>query len=165
MSDGLAVRQSRGDGGGNETVVTVQLRRGDTASQFNQVVQLHHGSIVATDIDAFQVGRLVALLAVDFAQYLVLLSVHVEVAHALSAQAVLQGLGNVLGAYAHDARLVTVDVDARFGLAELQVYVCHLEYRIFVDLCHELGEHLLQFLDIGCLQYILHGHTAAPSSE
>ena len=165
LPDGLPVGKPRGDGGGHETVVTVQFRRGDTAGQLYQVVQLHHVPVVASDIDTFQVGGLVALLAVDFAQYLVLLSVHVEVAHTLSAQAVLQSLGNVLGAYAHDTRLVTVDVDARFRLAELQVYVCHLEYRIFVDLRHELGEHLLQFLDISCLQYILHGHTAAPSSE
>ena len=35
LSDGLAVCQSRGDGGGNETVVTVQFRRCDAAGKLN----------------------------------------------------------------------------------------------------------------------------------
>ena len=38
------------------------------------------------------------MLAVDLAQYLVLLTIHIEVAHTLSAQRILQGLGDVAGA-------------------------------------------------------------------
>ena len=165
MPDGLAVGKSGGNSSGHETVIAIQLGRGNAVCQFYQVVELYHVSLVATDVDTFQVGRLVALLTVDFSQYLVLLSIHIEVAHTLAAQTVLQCLGDVAGADTHDACLVAVDVDAGFRLAELQVYVRHLEYRILIYLCHELGQHFLQFLNVGGLQHILYGHTAAPSAE
>ncbi len=80
-------------------------------------------------------------------------------------RSVLQCLGDVAGADPHDACLVAVDVDAGFRLAELQVYVCHLEYRILVYLCHELGQYFLQLFNIGGLQHILHRHAAASSAE
>ena len=101
----------------------VQLRRGDVLFQCDQVVQLDHLALVAAYVDRPQVGGLVALLAVDFGQYLVLLAVHVEVAHTLAAEPVLERLGDVARRDAQQVRLVAVDDDARFGLAEFQVDV------------------------------------------
>ena len=143
MSDGFPISKSGRNSGGNETVVTVQLRRGDTAGQFNQVVQLHHFTFITTNIDAFQVGRLVALLAVDFTQYFVLLSVHIEITHTLTAQSVLKRLRDIACAYSHDTCLVAIDIDAGFRLAEFQVHVGHLENRIFINLRHKYRQHLL----------------------
>ena len=104
-------------------------------------------------------------MAVDFAHNFVLLAVHVEVSHTLVGQTVLQGLGNGACAYAHHTGLVAIDVDACFGLAELQVNVCHLEDGAFVHLFHKLGQHLFQFLDVGGLEYVLYRHTSASSAK
>ena len=105
------------------------------------------------------------MLAVYLTEYLVLFAVHVEVSHALAAQSVLQSLGQVACAYAHYVRLVAVDVYARFGLAELQVDVRHLEHRILVYLLHELGKHFLELFEVGGLQYILYWHARTTPSE
>ena len=48
----------------------------------------------------------------------------------------VQGYGGVYAFHTCLLYTSTVDVEARFRLAELQVYVCHLEDRIFVDLRH-----------------------------
>ena len=38
----------------------------------------------ATDVNSFQVGRFVSLLAVDFTKNFVLFTVHIEISHTLS---------------------------------------------------------------------------------
>lgn len=53
--------------------------------KFHQVVQLYHLSLVVPDINRLDVGRLVTLLAVDLSENLILLAIHVEIAHALPA--------------------------------------------------------------------------------
>ena len=56
-------------------------------------------------------------MAYDF----VLLAVHVEISHSLSAQAVLQSLGNIAYARAEHAGLIAVDADTCLGAVELEV--------------------------------------------
>ena len=94
-----------------------------------------------------------------------MLAVHVEIAHALAAESVLERLCDVLRADPHQVGLVAVDGDARLGLAELQVGVGHLEDGALVDPLHEFGQHLLQAVDCRGLEHVLHGHVAAPPAE
>ena len=54
---------------------------------------------------------------------------------------------------------------AHLGFAELKVHIGHLESWVFVHLGHEHGQYLSQFINVGSLQYILHGHTATAATE
>ena len=143
----------------------VELRRRDVLRHRNQVVQLDHLALVAAHVDRTQVGGLVALLAVDLGQYLVLFAVHVEVAQTLAAEPVLKRLGDVARRDAQQIGFVAVDLDAHLGLAEFQVHVGHLEHGAFVDPGHEFGQYLLQPFEVGGLKDVLHGHASAASAE
>ena len=149
----------------HEAVVAVKFRGSDALHQVHQVLHLYHLAVRRAHVYGLEVGRVVALLAVYLAHYLVLLSVEVEVTHTLAAEAVLQGLCYVLGGDAHEVGLLAVHAQAHLGFGELQVHVGHLEDGVVIHLGHELGQDLFQFLYGGGLKNVLHGHGAASSAE
>ena len=61
----------------------------DVDQAADKFVQEIMDSCIAADINGFQVQRRVTLLAVDFAQYLILFPVHVKISHTLAAQCIL----------------------------------------------------------------------------
>ena len=121
----------------------VELGRRHALYEFHKVVELDHLALVVTYVNGLHACGGVALLAVYLADNLILLAVHVEIAHALSAEAILQCLGNVAYACAHTASFVAVDVHPYLGAAELEVHVGHLEGGVVVYAAQELRQHLL----------------------
>ena len=165
LADGLSFGQSGRDGGRDEPVIVVEFRRSDGFHEVYQVVQLDHFSVVAPDIDGLDVRRLVPLLAVELAQNLVLLAVHVEISHTLAAQSVLQDRGDVFYGDAHGSGLVAVDVHTHFRATELQVHVRHLEGRVVIYRIQEFGQHFFQLFDADRLEHVLDRHATPPASE
>lgn len=106
-----------------------------------------------------------ALLAVYFAKYLVLFAVHVEIAHSLSGECVLECLRYIARAYSEKRGLISVYLDVRFRFGEFKVYVGHLEYGAGVYFFHETRKEFLKAVEIGRLYDILYGHASAASSE
>ena len=103
------------DSSRHEAVVAIEFRGSDALHQVHQILHLHHLAIRRAHVYGLQVGRVVALLTVYLAHYLVLLAVEVEVTHTLAAKAVLQGLCYVLGGNAHEVCLLAVHAQSHLG--------------------------------------------------
>jgi len=105
------------------------------------------------------------LLPVYLSQNLVLFSIHIEVAHALSTESILQCLSDIACADTQHGCFITVDDDSGFRFCEFQIHVGHLEVGALVYLLHERWYKLLQLLNVGRLQHILYGHARTASAE
>ena len=132
LSDGLSICQSGRYGSGNKTVVVVQFRRSYGFYKFYQIVQLNHFPFVASYVNRFDIGRCITLLAVYLTQNLILFSIHIKIAHTLSAETVLQCFGYITHGGSHCTCLITVNIHSHFRAAELQVHVRHLESRVVI---------------------------------
>ena len=148
VANGFTLGGSGRNRGRNKAIVAIEFGGRNAFGQVDKVFHLNHLAVAAAHINGLQVVRVVALLSVNFAHNFVLLSVQVKVAHALSAQSVLQGLCHIARAHPHQVGFVAVYRQAHFGFRELQINVGHAEGGAFVNGCHELGQHFLQFFEV-----------------
>ena len=126
---GVAGRERRRHGGGGEAVEAVELGRAALLGHRHQLVEQHRLAAGRRHVEVAQVGGVVAALALDLADDLVLPAVEEEVAEPLLGERELERLADVARGDAEVARSRPVERDPQLGVGELQVDVDEGERR------------------------------------
>ena len=165
LGDGLSAGKPGGDGGCDESVVAEELGGHGAFGGGDEVVEGDEFAFGVADVDVAEVGGLVAVCLVDFAEYLVLFAVHDEVSDALFAHGELEGLGDVLHGDAEDGCFVAVDVDGELGFGEFEIDVGDGEDVAAIDFFHESGKDAFEVVEVFRLDDVFDGESSAASAE